>query len=95
MPPQAAPATIAAVSATRVCTTGGRLSEKPTHTAASAPAIIWPLPPMLNRPARKPKARPRPEMINGIAKYTESISGLIVRTKVDACGSTIAPRNIA
>ena len=67
MPPYAAPAAIAAARATSVCTTGGRLSEKPTHTAASAPMIIWPLPPMLNRPARKPKARPNPEMIRGIA----------------------------
>ena len=66
MPPYRPPAIIATRRATSVCTTGGRFTAKPTHTAASAPTMIWPLPPMLNRPARKPSAKPRPEMISGI-----------------------------
>ena len=66
MPAYRAPASIAAPSATAVWTTGGRRSENPTQTAASAPKTTWPWPPMLNRPARKPSARPSPPMIRGI-----------------------------
>jgi hypothetical protein len=38
---------------------------KPTYPAASAPTSIWPVAPMLNRPARNAIVTPSPAQISG------------------------------
>jgi hypothetical protein len=67
MPAQNAPATDASTTASRMCSSAGIPSkEDPTHTATTVPAMYWPWPPMLNRPARKAKATARPTRISGV-----------------------------
>ncbi len=41
-------------------------NDEPTHTAAIAPTMYWPFPPMLKSPARNPNATARPVRISGV-----------------------------
>ena len=45
----------------------GNPIDVPTMAAQNAPIRNWPLAPMLNRPARKPKATDNPAKISGVA----------------------------
>jgi len=62
-----APVIMPTTIASSMCSGHGSSSEKPIQPAPIAARIIWPWPPMLNRPARKPTARPRPEPMSGVA----------------------------
>ena len=67
MPPQAAPASVAAIIAMITCSGPGRPENQiPNCTAVIAPTVYWPLPPMLKRPQRKAKATARPVRISGV-----------------------------
>ena len=61
IPAHAAPASVAATTASRMC--GVVLivaNETPTQLATMMPRKYWPWPPMLNIPARNAKATARP-----------------------------------
>src|SRR5581483_11876858 len=58
---------------------GSPVNENPTSAAAIAPAFNWPSAPMLNRPARNPRATASPAKISGVAATTVSESGFSER----------------
>ena len=67
IPAQNAPARTAASIEIRTCGRAGMpANEEPTHTAAIEPMMYWPLPPMLNSPARNANATARPVRISGV-----------------------------
>ncbi|CAH0327641.1 hypothetical protein SRABI128_06308 [Microbacterium sp. Bi128] len=49
--------------------------------------MIWPCAPMLNRPARKARATPRPAVISGVAMVSVSMRGA-------NCPATPFPRGL-
>ena len=54
---------------------GGQANENPAIEATMAPTLIWPSAPMLNNPARKPRATERPPKISGVAVSSVSETG--------------------
>ena len=69
--PQSAPARIAARSAARQLTPGGRnVNLTPTYTAANAPAVNCPDAPILNNPVLNANPTESPVMISGVAIYS-------------------------
>ena len=54
----------------------------PTYVAAAAPTSTWPCAPMLNRPERKPTARPRPAKMSGTDAVMVSVIGRTRRRPV-------------
>ncbi len=77
IPPQTAPPTMPAATASTRWITGGRSKPKPTQPAHAAAMSIWPRAPMLNRPTRNARATPRPAAMSGVAKVSVSVSGLM------------------
>lgn len=55
--------------------------------------MIWPWAPMLNSPARKATATPRPARTSGTLNTSDSVSGRTWRSKVVASGLNTAPLN--
>ena len=75
MAAQPAPTSAPAASASGIWMSGGRpAKENPTTTAARPARSSWPSAPMLNRPARKASATPRPARISGAAAVSVSDS---------------------
>ena len=67
MPASKAPANAAMTIARMTCSAAGSpLSDDPIHTAATAPAMYWPCPPMLNRPHRKANATASPVRMSAV-----------------------------
>ena len=95
IPAHRPPATAAASIATSRCSTGGRSRWNATQPAPTAPRMICPWAPMLNRPARNPMPRPRPARISGTDVVMVSVSGLIDAANVSLLGSYTAPWNSA
>ncbi len=101
--PITAPPMKAPITHTIMCTTGGMLTAKPSQVATMAPPMNWPVPPMLNRPARNATATPRPVNIRGVALTAVSDSGfsaaatepLPVTAAEIACGLKIDPSRSA
>ena len=60
-----------------------------------APAMICPVPPMLNRPPRKPRARASPAMMSGREEKIDDVSGAIWPWKDCAFQLKTDPRTIA
>ena len=57
-------------------------NDEPTQTAAIAPMMYWPLPPMLKSPARNANATARPVRISGVVMMSVCwrLSAAIVRS---------------
>ena len=65
MPAQSAPQSAPAIVAKSTWSSGFIPSnEEPIQTASTAPAMYWPVPPMLKRPQRKANATARPVRIS-------------------------------
>ena len=64
--------------------TGGSSIRVATKVAQIRPETSWPVPPMLNRPTRKPSPIPSPAAISGLASLNVSVRGLIAPSKVAA-----------
>ena len=65
MPAQSAPQSAPAIVAKRMWRSGFiPAKEEPIQTASTAPAMYWPVPPMLKSPHRKANATARPVRIS-------------------------------
>src|SRR5918995_6742165 len=97
MPPQTAPPTKPAITATTTCSTRGRSQVNPTQPAHMAPTTSWPAPPMLNRPARNARGpglapvvgapAPSPDRPGGAAASVTVMSAAPGRSTVRAPAS--------
>ena len=72
IPPQIPPPMNAATRQSTTCRAVGSSKVIPTQVAAAAPAINWPLPPMLNSPPLNANATESPAKISGVASVRVS-----------------------
>ncbi len=96
-PNSSPPASPASTETTRCSGPGTDVQAKAAYEAQTAPAMVWPCPPMLNIPARNATEIPSPPKISGVAASSVLLIGPKnwVGVPLMVAGLKIAPSNSA